>query len=661
MVAPPPPPPPVAGPAVTGPGAAGAGGAGGPATPAGGPATPAPAAPGGTPWTPGLESPDSPGAARADPASWTTWWRLNRDAYLDLKRIVQRLEVTTGSDDFSLGRGERLLRSASLNEKLVKGQVVPALQDTLHVGGSMELVRCALLALARIESSWGDAPHTSATFLAEYFVTRGKQQESVEAAIVALGVRGDPESAPMLIDLLLDNENGREVSGQAKVDYRRRTLAAYSLGLIGRASLDPELRRTIAMALIENLEENALAPYDTQVAALVALGMVPMRSCEVPEGEVSDKPPEEHFCRGRQLSLLLDYMIDQRRHTRLRAHAAVPLARLSVNARERDRRAVTEWLLHLVQPRSKEAPEVKQAVVIAMGLIADGDDDPLDVEVREALERIHKHGDRVSRPLALIALARVGARPGEGESDGEAAAEAREILLRELARGRGGMDGWAAVALGVHAHTLADHKVVLSDDIAAALRSKLSHASRAEDIGAPCVALGLVRDASASDELLDKLTRSRDATQRASAALALGLVGAEEARDPMIDLLGETESDTELFRSLTLGLRLLGDRGSLDRLAAAAAGAEDETVRASLILAMGSLGDAAAVPALVAALLDTEASGDVRAAAARALGELCDTAPRPWTVPISTDLHPGLLSSTLVSYTGSGAGILEMR
>lgn len=548
-----------------------------------------------------------------------------------------------------------------LNEKLVADQVVPALQEALAKGGNMELVRRTLLSLARIESSWGDAPHSTTKFLAEYFITEGAHQEFVEAAIVALGVRGDAESAPLLIGLLLDSEAGRELSQQPKVDYRRRALAAYSLGLIGRANPDPELRKTVAMALIENLEDNAFAPYDTQLAALIALGMVPMPPCEVPAGEVSDKPQEEHFCRGRQLSLLLDYMVDQRRHTRLRAHAAVPLARLSADAREVHKRNVTEWLLHLVQPRSKEAPEVMQAAVIAMGLIADGDDDPLDVEVRAALERILKRGDRVSRPLALIALARASARPGQGENDGEAAAEAREILLRELARGQGGMDGWAAVALGVHAHTLAEHRVVTSGDVAAALRSKLSHSSRGEDIGAPCVGLGLVRDSSASDVLLVKLTRSRDETQRASAALALGLVGAEVARDPMIALLGETEADTELFRSLTLGLRLLGDRGSVDRLAAAAGEAEDETVRASLLLAMGTLGDAAAVKPLVTALLDEEASDDVRAAAARALGELCDTAPRPWTEPISTDLHPGVLSSTLVSYSGSGAGILEMR
>jgi hypothetical protein len=474
-------------------------------------------------------------------------------------------------------------------------------------------------------------------------------------------VRAGRESAPLLIDLLLDTERARELTGQKQVDYRRRALAAYSLGLIGRANPDDELRRTVAMALIQNLEDNAFAPYDTQLAALVALGLTPMPACEVPEGEVSDKPQEEHFCRGRQLSLLLDYMVDQRRHTRLRAHAAVPLARLAVDARETHRQHVSEWLLYLVQPRSKEAPEVQQSAVIAMGLLADGDDDPLDVEMRAALERIQKRGDRVARPLALIALARASARPGTGENDGSAAADARELLLSQLARGRGGMDGWAAVALGVHAHTLAEYKLVTPEDVASALRSKLAHSSRGEDIGAPCVGLGLIRDPEAGDELLTKLLKSRDGTQRSSAALALGLVGAEEARDPMIDLIAETSSDEPLFRNLTLGLRLLGDRGSVARLAAGAAEAEEPEVRVSLLLAMGTLGDPAAVGPLVAALRDTEEADDVRAAAARALGELCDLAPRPWSEPISTDLHQGVLSSTLVSYTGSGAGILEMR
>ena len=478
---------------------------------------------------------------------------------------------------------------------------------------------------------------------------------------MALGVRGQAEAAPLLIDFLLDTERGRELSGQDKVDYRRRALAAYSLGLIGRANDDPELRRDIAMALIENLEDNAFAPYDTQLAALVALGLVPMEACEVPEGEVSDKAPEEHFCRGRQLSLLLDYMVDQRRHTRLRAHAAVPLARLTRTAREQHRRNVTEWLLHLVQPRSKEAPEVKQAAVIALGLIGDGDDDALDVDLRKALTRVHKSGDRMSSALALIALARVGARPGQGENDGTARGEVQKILLRQLARGRSGEDGWAAVALGVHAHTLAENKQVVSDDVALALRAKMARAGQAEDIAAPCIGLGLLRDDRASAVLLDRLKRSKNEVQRASAALALGLVGAEEARDPMLDLLESTENDSELFRSLSLGLRLLGDRSVLERLVEAASQTDDDTVRASLYLAMGALGDAAAVGPLTTALGDAELSDDVRCAAARALGELCDTAQRPWSQAISTDLHHAVLSSTLVSYTEGGTGILDMR
>jgi HEAT repeat protein len=608
-----------------------------------------------------MDSPSSPLSSRADPAAWPTWWRYNRDAYLDLKRIVQGLETYSGDDGFTLGNGEKARRVGTLREEVVRSQVMPALQETLRVGGNFELIRSALLAMARVESSWGDAEGTTTGFLSNYYITEEDHQETAEASIVALGVRGDAEAAPLLIDLLLDTEAGREFSGQDEVDYRRRALAAYSLGLIGRANEVAALRRDIAMALIQNLEDNAFAPYDTQLAALVALGLVPMDACEVPEGEESDKAPEEHFCRGRQLALLLDFMVDQRRHTRLRAHAAVPLARLTVSAREQHQQNVTEWLLHLVQPRSKEAPEVKQAAVIAMGLIGDADEDVLDVDVRKSLSRIHKSGDRMSSALALIALARVGARPGDGVNEGQATSEVQELLLKQLARGRNGHDGWAAVALGVFAHTMAEHKQVVSDDVAVALRAKMARAGKAEDIAAPCIGLGLLRDDRASDVLLHRLARSKNEVQRASAALALGLVGAEEARDPMIALLEKTESDTELFRSLSLGLRLLGDRTVLERLVEAATEAEDDAVRSSLHLAMGALGDAAAIEPLVAAMRDDELPDDVRASAARALGELCDTATRPWAQAISTDLHHAVLSSTLVSYTGNGNGILDMR
>ncbi len=608
-----------------------------------------------------MDSPDSPLSSRADPAAWPTWWRYNRDAYLDLKRIVRGLETRTGSDGFSLGAGQREKRIGGLRETTVHTQVLPALQRTLRGGGSFELIRSSLLAMARVESSWGTAEGTTIEFVTRFYLTEEGNQETAEAAIVAMGVRADPAAAPTLIELLLDTDAGRELCDGEPVDYRRRALAAYSLGLIGRANDDSSLRRDIAMALIANLEDNAFAPYDTQLAALVALGLVPMDACQEPEGETSTKEPADHFCRGRQLSLLLDYMVDQRRHTRLRAHAAVPLARLTASARERHRTNVTEWLLHLVQPRSKEAPEVKQGAVIALGLLGDSDDDMLDVELRKSLTRIEKSGDRLASPLALIALARVAGRPGNGENDGEARADVQELLLQKMARGRNGADGWAAVALGVFAHTMAEHQQVVSDDVAQALRAKMARSGKSEDIAAPCIGLGLLRDGEAGEVLLRRLERSKNDLQRSSAALALGLVGAEQARDPMVAFLEDAESESDLFRSLSLGLRLLGDRSIVGRLVEVASETDDDGVRASLYLALGALGDAAAIAPLVAVLDDPRISDDVRASAARALGELCDTAPRPWSQPISSDLHHAVLSSTLVSYTDTGTGLLDMR
>jgi hypothetical protein len=354
-------------------------------------------------------------------------------------------------------------------------------------------------------------------------------------------------------------------------------------------------------------------------------------------------------------------LVDDRRHPRLRAHAAVPLARLGVVASEIDRDHVATTLMLPLQPRSKVKGELRESCVAALGLIGDSDHDAIDVEVRKALAQVSSTGTPLERNFALISLARVAARPGTGEVDEEGVAAVRKLLLSQLVRGRHGRDEWAALALGVHAATLAAHGRVLPEDVTIALRTAVKQTRLRDDVSAHCVALGLARHLASSEVLLERLLKGRSPRQRTAAALALGLVAAGEARDPMLALLSAGSKDPELYRSVALGLRLLGDRSVVQELVKTLDETEDPLRKATFLAALGAAGDVEAVAPLLAALEDTELPDTVRAVAAHALGELCDTAPRVWAVPISTDLHPALLTSTLVSYSGTGSGVLEMR
>jgi HEAT repeat protein len=601
---------------------------------------------------------DAPRTGRTDPSAWQTWWRFHRDHFVELKQILAGLETRTVGDGAA---PIRALRATSVSEVQVARDVIPALQRTLERGGKFEVIRGALIALARIEHAIPEHDGATVPFYAKFFLG-AKDQESAEASIVALGVRGDPANAPFLIDLLLDTEAGRAARGGVdKVDYRIRSLAAYSLGLIGHKNADPALRREIARALILNIESSTTAPFDTQLAALTALGMVPMEPCDEPPGSKSDRPASEHFCRGRQVALLQDYIADPQRHGRLRAQAAVPLARLTSDSAPEHRAVVIETFLQALDSRSKAGAEIQQGCILALGELADADDDELDREVVDTLAREATRGERLTRALSLVSLARIAGRPGSGESSGKTLAKVQSLLLKQLSLERSGLSGWSAMALGVLGRTLAEHKQVVPADVAAGLRTHLAVSRDADEVASSSLALAMLRDAPSGDILLTKLARADGAAQRACLTLALGLVGAKNAREPLRERIATAQKDTDEFRNAAVALRLLGERSAVASLIEATATIEDPKARAGAWSAVGVAGDSSAATAMVAALDDPSQPDEVRGAVAAALGELCDTRARAWTDSISSFLHHDLVSSTLLSYAGDGTGLLEMR
>lgn len=630
-------------------GAGGGVGATGSATPTGGVRAATPTA---NPTGPATSAADPKATTRLDPAEWSTWWRFNGDAYLDLKTLLAGIDRTTPSE------GDSSNARRGLSQLVVDTRALPALWSVIQKSGDTEMMRSAVIALGRVESSWTVADGLSVNFLAPQLLG-DEHKQSAEATVIALGIAGKCAAVPTLIEILRDTPAGREAIKAGSVDYRRRSFAAYALALIGREPSTPaKIKCEIVRALMENMRSRATAPYDVQLACIISIGLVPLECCAA-DSKPSDDP--SHVCRGEQLNFLLDLLDDEQRFAQLRAQAVIPLARLACDATHADFEAIRGALIAPLGVHSRAPAEVQQSCVIGLGLLGDDDADALDGEIRSTLFRVAAQGDRLSRALALISIAKNAARPGKGENDGKALAASQEFLLARLAHGDTLQRPWAAIALGVLGVERARTGNATPAEVTAAIRSALENVRSKDEAGAYCLGLGLLRDRAASTPLAERVAKGKEPGTRACAALALGLVGGREALDPLQTIFDTDRSDAKLLLSTSLALRLLGRGDIALTLAQSLRERANTPDGAPLARLLGLLGDARALTALCDVAQDPNSAVPVRGAACEAIGDLCDTRPRTWKSAISTDIHYALLSSTLLSYAASGEGILEMH
>ena len=176
--------------------------------------------------TSGGPSTGGAGLKDTDVAAWDQWWSFNRDRYLALKdAIFDGTDTTTGSEDFFLGKGsDRGNWGPGLKptEKVLRSEVVPALRAALDRQLDVDIITGVLLALAKIGDPPGGPKQLSVLFRG--YLAHGNQ-EVHETAAIALGILGEPDAAPLLMDLMMDTSTGRTVAGRGKVPapFRART------------------------------------------------------------------------------------------------------------------------------------------------------------------------------------------------------------------------------------------------------------------------------------------------------------------------------------------------------------------------------------------------------------------------------------------------------
>jgi HEAT repeat protein len=619
------------------------------------------------PWLPRPDNPFSVGEGEtvSDPTAWQLWWDVNRDRYLRWANLDTGVAMT-GSDSWYLGTGQSEERiGGRLGADLVQGELVPHLVKAIEVGGSNEYVKGALLALGKIG---GEENFTTFDFLMRFFLKEGLPELNNTAAF-SLGVLADARNLEFLTSLARSGESARELLGKPEVPIEMRAFATYGLGVLGSRTEDLEVRRSIVATLVQQLEDDGPRTNDLQVAAMVAMGLVPLSFDEEAEvcicGECKVEGPDRHY--QAQVTYLMRYFTaDREFDATVRAHTATTLGRLVAHGQAvageafrapalEIKEGVADILIEALQRYAKQPPIVQQSAVLALGLTGDADDEEVDHWIRHELGKQAGHGDPLAKRFALMALAEAGSRKGQTEAPWSGTDRTRSELMQILSRGKKNERAWAALALGVFGWHLDQAAQPLEDGVDRALVHAAKKARGSDDLGAVAIALGLRRHADAESVLVQKLGKLKDASAQGHAALALGLMGARDAVGTLQERLGEDDLDPTLQARLGLALGMLGDSSVVETLVERMATSESEDEQAALASALGFLGDRRSLDALAELMLDTEKGYAVsRDKAVLALGFLADAAATPWRSLLAHGCNYRAETPTLTSTDGKG-------
>ena len=632
------------------------------------PAVPAPlpapkSGPGGA-----LTAPPIP-VATSDETDWSLWWGVNQAPCLALKSHIHALDAQTGTEGWFLGHGKKpAAETLRPGRAQVRTQIVPALLAVLERdprdGFGNDLTTGALVALAKIgeRSDGADGARLESAILR--YLPHGNQ-EVRETATISLGIMASPRSIPTLAHLLWDTPTGRKSVEASEVDYRTRSFAAYGLGLIGaRPSTHERDRMLVVSVLRRALEGDDTSSCDLAVACVVALGLVPLATIESPAGSASDRRPPPESSRLAQLDFVLEILRGRRGEDLVRAQCPVALARLLADLPEphatSQRERIAEHLIELVE-REKEVPGILQSCISALGAIGTNDGkDPLDRRIRRALAQVPKGHEAQARGFALMAAAELGARMGR-ESTSLGVEEVRDLVLREMLKGKSASRPWAGLAAGVFCRRLIQqgetHPAL--ESLSRALDIALEDEDSPLRVGAYALGAGLARSTESAERLLELLGEELQDDARGQVALALGLLGDPAAVAPLRAIVADSRYRPELLRQAAMALGLLGDKDIGLRLAAMLADARSLATQAAIASALGFVGDRRSVEPLLALLSDEKANERARAFAAVALGNVADKEMLPWNAKIGSGLNYGAAPATLFD-PGSGTGVLDI-
>ena len=579
-----------------------------------------------------------------DPLDWQLWWLHHRDRYLTRDRFRTR-ERMTSTDDFYLGRNQR---DAGLERELAQRSAIDraaeeALVHFLGQGGKHAPLGAALLAAGSAELA---TLQRQTTFSLQLYLRTGRE-EPAAAAVVAVGATGDLQHVPLLLGLVRDDDEARASVGGTRIPETIRGLAATAVGLLAGTAPESELAKEVVAALAEVIVTDGM-PRAVVLGAIEGLGLVPLPPTHNQHicfcGECARRAPNASF--QAQATFVLEHVVGNREFDPLvRAQAVTALGRL-IGARldaapEAIKFSTVEVLARLLDSRTKQPAVVREAAVLALGLVADADRSTEDDLARYSLLQAVRHGGKLEQRYALTALAQSGVRRGQSAAPFDATGEVEGQLMHQLMLGSGGTQPWAALALGVLGHGQRAHALPMNPAVDQRLVGTLRQAKKSER-GALALALGLRGASDRAEALLSAFEGERDTTARVYLALALGLLG-EERGAPQLEALVESEDcDPKLRLSAGLALGLLGESATARSLAALIAqrSADDGALRAAAE-ALGRLNDVEGAKALAKLVIEKrDALGeDALVASLRSLGRMVDRRATGWRNVLANGGH----------------------
>jgi len=655
--------------------AGGGGGGGGGASPAGpgasGPSTGSPSGPGtAAPGGAGVPT-GGPGARPAGPSTgsantgpdlttWDFWWGFNKDQYLNLKAAIYSGPIT-GSDDFFMGQGTKGQSKNQLkpSEEAIRQKIVPALKEALEKERANDIVTGCLIGLAKIGDVKSESGASEFEPLLSKFLSDGNQ-EIAETAAVALGILANDASVQKLADLALDKPEGRKLVGNKEVNFRSRAFATYGLGLIGKRTQSNQVRQDIAGILIDLLGKPESSTRDVKVAALVALGLVPI---DVDKSESPESKQNYASSRQTELKFIEKFFKDETGNNYLtRAHAPTAMARLLQGAPPELKDGLAKLMLAALGKQSKERDEVRWGCVLALGQVGDTDKDKIDVEIRDVLKSIaEENRDPQEKNFAMIALGQIGGRRGTGEANEKGVSDCRDELLTSLTKGKNHVKPWAGLGIGVMEREILDNSQggeTPSTTAKETVRATLKDAASPNVLGAYAIACGIAKDTEAKAILIDKLKNASVDEVKGNLAVALGLIDAREAVKDIEDIVKESKYKPALLKQAAVALGLLGDKDLVTDLVKMLSEAKGYSSQAAIASALGFIGDSRSIDPLVEMLKRKDITDSARGFAAVALGIVADKEPLPWNSKISTNINYRANTTTL---TGNEAtGILDI-
>jgi len=545
---------------------------------------------------------------------WRDWWSANADALRAVR--PRRVRVTTDSALAGIGGATSPSdRCEPPTRRLIRSAIVPTLRDLLDATHrrDADTLAATALALAKASDDPADAARIAAVLADRTFAAMTR-----EAAALALGCFRRTDPPPAFDGRFYDRLRATlfETLDDRLASHRLRCNAALALGLLGDqgVTVDDAFAKDGRLAIrgLWMRLERPDTDDDTAVALLVALSL--QNPAGVPRAVIDGlRRLASNGDAGRR-----------RRGALPRAHAVLALARLG------DRDAIP--LVTTIVRASGQDPNVRRSAVIALGLLAPSLDGPQREDLAAVLVDHAKAGEPNTAGLSLIAAARLVAAEFADGRVSDAALALAGRLGDAADRGTHAVRPFAALAVGLllrpQGRALDDARFVDARERALD-RLRRTYADDGEDPvlrGAFAIGLGVAADAKAGPLLAATVAARRGSPDLAAyACAALGLLGEVPAASLAVlraALADRTSDALRLEAARALGL--LGDARAIPALVTELERGGSDTVLARAVVALGAIRDASAVAPLAALARKQGAPDATHALACAGLGLLAD-------------------------------------